>query len=515
MNAILFALGQPWGERLGWALIHFVWQGALLAALYAIAARLAGANPVRRYLLACVALAAMAISVPATCLWLSGRSGAVWSSGLPLASASAPGAVTAPPAADAWQQVLPWLVMAWFVGVMAFSMRLAGGWLQTAWWRRVKSRPAPSEWQNVLDRLVARMRIDRRVRLAISPGVEAPAVLGWLRPMILMPVGALTGLPAEFVEALLSHELAHILRRDYLVNLLQCLAEAVLFYHPAVWWISAQIRHERELCCDDLAVAASDVLTYTRALADLESHRAVRPQTAMAANGGSLLHRISRLLGQKQPARHTLPDNAAAWVLGILLMAAIGAIAVRGAHAQEATVSRDSIWMDTVRLSDMNRAVRGLGVVKDASTVELRVAETQMKDVKAGQAVRLATLHNGPTFTGVVTSFQNEPTKGTQGVQVHIPNAAPVPQGTQVDGIIEIEHLSNVLNVGRPVFANANNKVTIFKLEPDGKQAVRVVVQFGRTSVNVIEVRSGLQPGDKVILSDMAKYDGLDRITLK
>jgi len=135
--------------------------------------------------------------------------------------------------------------------------------------------------------------------------------------------------------------------------------------------------------------------------------------------------------------------------------------------------------------------------------------------VKAGQAVRLATLHNGPTFTGVVTSFQNEPTNGTQGVQVHIPNAAPVPQGTQVDGIIEIEHLSNVLNVGRPVFANPNNKVTIFKLEPDGKQAVRVPVQFGRTSVNVIEVLSGLQPGDKVILSDMSRYDGLDRITLK
>ena len=516
MNAILFALGQPWAERLGWALIQFVWQGALIAVLYAIAAKRVGANPARRYLLGCLALAAMLVALPATYFGLSASVSAPASSGLAWPSPIPSAALANPPAEGTWQQLFPWLVMAWLGGVMAFSMRLLGGWLQTGWIRRVRSRPAPPEWQRAFESLIGRMGIGLPVRLAISAAVDAPAVVGWLRPMVLLPVGALTGLPSEFVEALLSHELAHILRRDYLVNLLQCLAEAVLFYHPAVWWISAQIRQERELCCDDLAVAASgDVLTYTQALADLESLRPSRPQTAMAANGGSLLHRISRLLGQKQPARHTLPDNAAAWVLGILLMAAIGAIAVRGAHAQEATVSRDSIWMDTVRLSDMNRAVRGLGVVKDASTVELRVAKTQMKDVKAGQAVRLATLHNGPTFTGVVTSFQNEPTNGTQGVQVHIPNAAPVPQGTQVDGIIEIEHLSNVLNVGRPVFANANNKVTIFKLEPDGKQAVRVPVQFGRTSVNVIEVLSGLQPGDKVILSDMSRYDGLDRITLK
>jgi beta-lactamase regulating signal transducer with metallopeptidase domain len=86
------------------------------------------------------------------------------------------------------------------------------------------------------------------VQLLVSPLVEVPTVVGWLRPVILAPVGALTGLSPDHVEALLAHELAHIRRCDYLVNMLQSVAEALLFYHPAVWWISGEIRAERELC---------------------------------------------------------------------------------------------------------------------------------------------------------------------------------------------------------------------------------------------------------------------------
>jgi beta-lactamase regulating signal transducer with metallopeptidase domain len=114
-----------------------------------------------------------------------------------------------------------------------------------------------------------------------------------------MPVGALAGLPPDHVEALLLHELAHIRRHDYLVNMLQGIAESLLFYHPAVWWVSGHIRVEREVCCDDVAVAVTgDVLTYTRALTDLESYRPARLNTSIAADGGSLAHRVSRLLGK-------------------------------------------------------------------------------------------------------------------------------------------------------------------------------------------------------------------------
>ena len=106
-------------------------------------------------------------------------------------------------------------------------------------------------------------------------------LIGWLRPVILFPASALTGLSAEQLEALLAHELAHIRRYDYLVNLLQTTVETLFFYHPAVWWVSAQVRQEREHCCDDLAVAAcGDVLTYARALTALEQLRGSEPQLA-------------------------------------------------------------------------------------------------------------------------------------------------------------------------------------------------------------------------------------------
>src|SRR5207249_2224703 len=131
-----------------------------------------------------------------------------------------------------------------------------------------------------LCRLARRVQVPRPVRLLVSAIVQVPTVIGELRPIILMPIGALSGLPPDQVEGLLLHELAHIRRHDYLVNIFQSIVEALLFYHPGVWWISGHIRRERELCCDDLAVSViGDVLTYARALAELESFRPAHANT--------------------------------------------------------------------------------------------------------------------------------------------------------------------------------------------------------------------------------------------
>src|SRR6202012_1099414 len=149
------------------------------------------------------------------------------------------------------------------------------GWIFAERLRYRLVRPGPSEWQETLDRLQAHIRVSRAVFLLGCPLVQAPAVVGWLRPVVLVPVGALAGLPPEQVEALLLHELAHIRRHDYLVNILQSVAESLLFYHPAVWWVASQIRTARENCCDDAAVAAcGDALTYVNALAELAGSRA-------------------------------------------------------------------------------------------------------------------------------------------------------------------------------------------------------------------------------------------------
>ncbi len=223
------------------------------------------------------------------------------------------------------------LVLAWLCGVGVLTLRLISGWL---WVQRMKSHgasPAADGWQHIVARLSRRLHIARHVRLLESTLVEVPTVIGWIKPVVLLPASALAGLSPQQLEAILAHELAHIRRHDYLVNLLQTLVETLLFYHPAVWWLSRRIRVERENCCDDLAVRlCGDPYTYAKALADLEELRgAARPQAflAMAATGGSLVERVRRLLGAPSHA-----GRAPGWLAGsatILLMLGIAAGAAR------------------------------------------------------------------------------------------------------------------------------------------------------------------------------------------
>src|SRR3569833_3421000 len=285
MNALHFVSDQPWPNqpwvaRLGWTLVHFLWQGMLIAFVYS-AVRKALRQSQPRYLLACVALAMLAAAPVVTFRVLTPAYSDLsypYIGQVPVSSAAAPSAahsvreaavITAPVRPDA---LMPWVVALWFAGAIVFWVRLTGGWLIAARMRRISIRQAPAEWQTTLGRINTRIGISRPVQLFVSALVQAPAVMGWLRPIVLMPVGAMDGLPAEHVEMLLAHELAHIRRHDYLVNVFQSIVEALLFYHPAVWWISGHIRAEREVCCDDVAVAVGgDAFVYACALADLAS----------------------------------------------------------------------------------------------------------------------------------------------------------------------------------------------------------------------------------------------------
>lgn len=326
MNAIHFLSDQPWVARLGWTLVHFLWQGIVIAIVYAAVRKtLRDSQP--RYVLACVAMAVLIAAPVATFRVLTPAKSAAanpYVGNVPASSAVASGASN--PVAGATvitphvrrDTVMPWIVALWFAGAIAFWFRLTGGWLIAARMRRISVRKSPADWQRTLDRIKARIGISRPVQLLVSALVQAPTVIGWLRPIVLMPVGALAGLPAEHVEMLLAHELAHIRRHDYLVNVFQSIAEALLFYHPAVWWISGHIRAEREVCCDDIAVAfTGDAFTYACALADLESRRPAFLNAALAADGGSLPERIGRLLNQ--PVRRARPRSGAAVAVTIVL----------------------------------------------------------------------------------------------------------------------------------------------------------------------------------------------------
>src|SRR5207247_9522060 len=168
--------------------------------------------------------------------------------------------------------------------------------------------------------LCCEIRVLRPVRILESALVQVPTVIGWMRPVVLIPASALAGLTPRQLEAVIAHELAHIRRYDYLVNLLQTAVEILLFYHPAVWWVSREIRQEREHCCDDVAVeVCGDALTYARALAEIEALRNIRPQLAMAADGGSLLARIERIIGSS-PRRS---EPTASWITGAIVIATV------------------------------------------------------------------------------------------------------------------------------------------------------------------------------------------------
>jgi uncharacterized protein (TIGR03435 family) len=331
---------QTWVERLGMTLLHSLWQGAIIGAIYA-AARKRGArmlDPNGCYFLACAALAAMALAPVVTWMLLRGptpESVAVTFTA-PLSAARVEPARSIstllpgfglPGDADHAMPgpFLSWVVAFWLTGASAFSLRLLGGWMVAERLRYRMVRPAAAEWQRRLDRLKARVSVSRPVRLLVSGLLQAPAAIGWLRPIVLVPAGALSGLPAAQIEALLLHELAHIRRHDYLVNLLQSAVEAVFFYHPAVWWISGHMRTERELCCDDIAVSLTgDAVVYARALAELDSARFIQP-AAVAANGGSVACRIARLLGQSSASFRTSSGSGTA---PALILLAIGAWAV-------------------------------------------------------------------------------------------------------------------------------------------------------------------------------------------
>ena len=231
--------------------------------------------------------------------------------------------------------VLPAIVALWVAGTGVFSLRLLGGWVHAQQWLRRDTRPLTGPWLDQLDRLKERMKLPQAVRLLESSCIEVPMVVGWLRPAILVPVAALSGLSAVELEAILAHELAHIRRHDYLINLLQCVVETLVFYHPATWWISHVIRREREHCCDDMAVATCrDRIVYARALAAMEGLRAPAFSLSPAANGGILLARVRRILNPQEESMKPVRI-----LVGLALVLAVAPIWLVRADDQPAPVA--------------------------------------------------------------------------------------------------------------------------------------------------------------------------------
>jgi beta-lactamase regulating signal transducer with metallopeptidase domain len=338
---------HPFLEGVGWTLVHFVWQGFLVALLLAGALALVSRrNAGLRYVLAATALTLMLVLPVVTFLHVIGTTAGpekpTWAGSIALAASVPsilPGNVRAigPPGLDLQARVsrvleptLGWIVGFWITGVVILSLRLTGCLLYLRRLRSTGLRLVSSRWEEVVLRLKAEIGVRRPVTLVESVVVRVPMVIGSLRPVILVPTAAFSGLAPAHLEAIIAHELAHVRRHDFLVNLIQAVAETVLFYHPALWWVSKQIRIEREHCCDDLgAGACGDSLVYARALAELEGLRCRIPALALGATGGgALLRRIRRLFEASKPDRR--PQR---WLGGAASIAALSLLLAAGAAA--------------------------------------------------------------------------------------------------------------------------------------------------------------------------------------
>ena len=294
-------------ESLGWALLHFLWQGTALAAVSAAAMALCR-RAATRYLLGVGALGLMLLAPLATFFFYSqqhftapeiarssaARHALTWPAATGKTAARAPAQpFPVRPSPDA----LPWLVGAWLLGVAFFSLRSLGGFLLLERDRRRPSNRVSPRWLEVCRSVQCRLALGRAIAYCECKWLQAPAVMGWFRPVVFLPVTALTGLSEEQLEVVIAHELAHIQRLDPFVNLFQVSVETLLFYHPAIWWLNKKIRAEREHCCDDRAVTlCGNAVEYARALTLMEEWRSA-PGLAMAANRGPLTVRIVRVLG--------------------------------------------------------------------------------------------------------------------------------------------------------------------------------------------------------------------------
>ena len=328
-------------EVLGWTLLHFCWQAAVIALAYRVV-DLALPTKARSNVRYCLALAAL-LSMFAISLVTfayegirAAKDGVVLAGVAPEVAQQLRSEISSLPAVGAsmtqtGQHVdlaeyaarwMPWLDAAWLVGVLVLSIRTVGGWWLIQRLRRSGLTQVPEDVRSSLARLSQRMGIRRQIELRVSGRISGPLAMGVFRSLILLPVSTLTALNAEQLEVVLAHELAHIRRADYLWNMLQSMIETLFFFHPAVWWVSNKLRQQRELCCDDVALACcSDPLVYATALLRLEEQRSSRLHLAMALDGHQagtgLRARIVRILGEAPQGRREIAPLS---LLGVCAM---------------------------------------------------------------------------------------------------------------------------------------------------------------------------------------------------
>lgn len=313
---------------IGWMIVHSLWQGILLGLAYGCCRALVRRGE-PRYRLGLAAMGGLVL-MQAITLWMlwppSGAPGGgdpvAYLAAMPVTEGVA--AITAPSWIDGIDAALPWITLAWSAGVMLLASRAGVQWLDLR--RLVRSAQAAPSWQERLDRIALPFGLSGRVRVLCSGAVCSPVLIGVIRPVILLPVAVMCRMPLAQVELILAHELAHVRRLDPLVNLLQLAIETLYFHHPVVRWISREVRNEREICCDSMALTRHPGRRreYIEALATLGELVMKKPML-LASNGGLLLERV-QLIASPLQADAGRGSPARLLALGLGLVLAVGVV---------------------------------------------------------------------------------------------------------------------------------------------------------------------------------------------
>jgi bla regulator protein blaR1 len=361
---MIFALETlpRWTETLGWTLLNSVWQGAITTTIVIFLLRILPPKFSKiRYAIACAGLALLLISSVTTFVLLETRAQAesnqvsYFFSGTSVNSGTRATTVesewysmTLTSVKETIDANMPLILLAWSLGALLCSLRLAGGW----WFiSKLKSNAIKlnGQWNDELQRLAKKLGIDKVVQLAESTRITTPMVVGFFKPLVLVPAGMLSGLSTAEIETIFLHELAHIRRHDYLINIAQAFIETLFFFNPFVWIISSMVRREREYCCDDDVIRVhGSSLTYAKALAQLEEWRLTNPTfaLALAANKNQLLNRIKRIM-EKTGQKYSVKDRFMPAVLLIVGLVCASWLTVQKKNQNVADLDDNTFAQDT------------------------------------------------------------------------------------------------------------------------------------------------------------------------
>jgi beta-lactamase regulating signal transducer with metallopeptidase domain len=451
--------------------------------------------------------------------------------------------------AFSWLSIIwPALFVLWVAGVMISLLRLSN-----SLWKLhlIQSRARAVSLKDLYCSYSDLLHSDAGgVSIVLSDGVQSPRLGGLFRPVILLPADIMSWTSREERTAILQHELVHIERRDHIVSRFQSALRGLLFFHPLLRYADHQLSLEREIACDDRVLGlGAKPKAYAEAILKAAERSFLTDVVHHAASFNSrrtLERRIEMIMNTnrtRQPLRQwpflLLPAmliGVSAW---LVIPAANSQQAAQMGDFQSASngpasapsvsspsyqsqlppvVNKSTIIVASVERGTMLRHVRGIGGHISAHSGRLKatfkIQALQAKDIQIGQPASLNTRHG--IIPGRVINVGSDDSGGVIAVDISLEGDLPqfAIAVRNVEGTIEIDRFDNVLYVQRPGFDPENGVSSLFKIEEGGATATRVPVKFGKSSVTVIEILDGLNVGDKVIISDMPGYAGVNTIRL-